>query len=257
MTEGCGEGTTKTCPRCGAKLFADMDVCYGCLYDFNRDSGPDAPSLSCEGDGTGHRGAKGVRGAAASAPRHDGGRGAGTCAQASGNVGPARDVGTPSRVGPCWAAGSEDEEIWGSLDELWDDEPASAPWPSSPQDMPPALAPDAQEASQTLRLGEPRRAPRWVSVAMRGATVRLAVPESGLVIGRGRDNDVSIAARPISRHHLRLVVQGAAVVAQDLGATNPALVNGRALMGSASLGVGDVVELRGADVTVRLCEGLS
>ncbi|MEE1044540.1 MAG: FHA domain-containing protein [Olegusella sp.] len=27
---------TKTCPRCGQVLFADMDVCYGCLYDFRR-----------------------------------------------------------------------------------------------------------------------------------------------------------------------------------------------------------------------------
>ena len=24
----------KICPRCGARLFADMDVCYGCLFDF-------------------------------------------------------------------------------------------------------------------------------------------------------------------------------------------------------------------------------
>ena len=28
---------TKRCPRCGEILFADMSVCYGCLYDFNRD----------------------------------------------------------------------------------------------------------------------------------------------------------------------------------------------------------------------------
>ncbi|MGI6755982.1 MAG: FHA domain-containing protein [Atopobiaceae bacterium] len=28
--------TTKVCPCCGAVLFADMDVCYGCLYDFRR-----------------------------------------------------------------------------------------------------------------------------------------------------------------------------------------------------------------------------
>lgn len=28
---------TKTCPRCGEELFADMDVCYGCLYDFWRE----------------------------------------------------------------------------------------------------------------------------------------------------------------------------------------------------------------------------
>lgn len=29
---------TKTCPRCGAELYADMSVCYGCLYDFERAS---------------------------------------------------------------------------------------------------------------------------------------------------------------------------------------------------------------------------
>ena len=28
-------GETKICPRCGAILFKDMDICYGCLYDFN------------------------------------------------------------------------------------------------------------------------------------------------------------------------------------------------------------------------------
>lgn len=28
---------TKTCPRCGALLYADMQVCYGCLYDFSDD----------------------------------------------------------------------------------------------------------------------------------------------------------------------------------------------------------------------------
>lgn len=28
---------TKRCPRCGAELYEDMSVCYGCLYDFSRD----------------------------------------------------------------------------------------------------------------------------------------------------------------------------------------------------------------------------
>ena len=28
----------KRCPRCGAELYADMGVCYGCLYDFDRDA---------------------------------------------------------------------------------------------------------------------------------------------------------------------------------------------------------------------------
>lgn len=31
--------TTKTCPRCGQLLFADMDTCYGCLYSFSRNQG--------------------------------------------------------------------------------------------------------------------------------------------------------------------------------------------------------------------------
>lgn len=26
----------KKCPRCGQELLQDMDVCYGCLYDFTR-----------------------------------------------------------------------------------------------------------------------------------------------------------------------------------------------------------------------------
>lgn len=35
-----GEETTvgtKRCPRCGQELFDDMEVCYGCLYDFTRE----------------------------------------------------------------------------------------------------------------------------------------------------------------------------------------------------------------------------
>ena len=33
-----GALATKVCPRCGAELYADMNVCYDCLYDFSRDS---------------------------------------------------------------------------------------------------------------------------------------------------------------------------------------------------------------------------
>ncbi len=28
---------TRVCPRCGSELYADMVICYGCLYDFERD----------------------------------------------------------------------------------------------------------------------------------------------------------------------------------------------------------------------------
>lgn len=35
-TVECEARTLRTCPRCGAKLFEDMDTCYGCLYDFKQ-----------------------------------------------------------------------------------------------------------------------------------------------------------------------------------------------------------------------------
>lgn len=35
---------TRTCPRCGAELYADMKVCYGCLYDFTRGAGRPEPT---------------------------------------------------------------------------------------------------------------------------------------------------------------------------------------------------------------------
>lgn len=46
---------TKVCPRCGAELYDDMAVCYGCLYDFSRERpAPGAPGgllPPCPGDG--------------------------------------------------------------------------------------------------------------------------------------------------------------------------------------------------------------
>lgn len=37
---------TKLCPRCGAELYEDMAVCYGCLYDFSRDAASSRPARS-------------------------------------------------------------------------------------------------------------------------------------------------------------------------------------------------------------------
>lgn len=42
---------TKVCPRCGARLYEDMNICYGCLYDFSRDAvPPEEPAGSAPGD---------------------------------------------------------------------------------------------------------------------------------------------------------------------------------------------------------------
>lgn len=54
--------TVKTCPRCGATLFEDMRVCYGCLFDFDREPAHYAELPSTIGSpffGTGKREASG------------------------------------------------------------------------------------------------------------------------------------------------------------------------------------------------------
>lgn len=40
----------KRCPRCGEILFDDMDVCYGCLYDFGRDREKDLAAMGMPGE---------------------------------------------------------------------------------------------------------------------------------------------------------------------------------------------------------------
>ncbi len=42
------ESEIKTCPCCGATLFADMDICYGCLYDFSSEKVPQNQLCSAE-----------------------------------------------------------------------------------------------------------------------------------------------------------------------------------------------------------------
>ena len=39
-SKGESAAAVKECPRCGALLFGDMDICYGCLYDFSRERVP-------------------------------------------------------------------------------------------------------------------------------------------------------------------------------------------------------------------------
>lgn len=47
------------------------------------------------------------------------------------------------------------------------------------------------------------------------------------VIGRSEDVDISIADTRVSRHHLRLIVEGGQVLIEDLGSTNGTFVNGQ------------------------------
>ena len=211
---------TKVCPRCGARLFADMDVCYGCLYDFSR---------------------------------HEMGREGGEDTGAVGCADPCVGPRSPSLGDP---ATCDDDELWGSLDELWDDETkaplacAGAQGTASRAISLPLMAESDDEVIRLAPIGD-EQVPHLRFHAL-GLSFSCGVPTEGLVVGRDPSCDVAICSNTLSRQHLRIARVGSQVMAQDLGATNPALVNGRVL-DEAVLGKEDVLELRGAGVTICAC----
>lgn len=230
----------KVCPQCGARLFADMDVCYGCLARIPKGD------VGCEG-------------------------GADPAPRAAPLPRPAPDedaaFGEPGREE------GRDTEVWGSLDELWDEGRALSEEAAQSRDrtprrracdladpaLPDPFAPDEGgdgDADKTMALAPVGSAADGVRVRVctPGLSATCVVPKRGLSVGRDADNAVALHSMAVSRHHVRLFPCEAGVMAQDLGATNPALLNGMELVGAALLGAGDVLELRGAGATICLFE---
>ena len=208
--------TAKTCPRCGAGLFSDMDVCYGCLYDFK---------------GGGQR----------SGAQYD----------------TSEDVFFEEPGGEAEMEEPGLDEVWGSLDELWEDEDV---WSDATQV---AGGPPRASASGTARGGGPsdtlvlhpiadEAGAPWIRVCGPGLEVSCVVSAAGMTLGREEGNDLVVSAQAVSRRHLAIERCRGGAFVRDLGATNPALLNGRPLAGTCRLVVGDVLELRGSGVTVRL-----
>ncbi|MCS6920008.1 MAG: FHA domain-containing protein [Fimbriimonadales bacterium] len=54
---------------------------------------------------------------------------------------------------------------------------------------------------------------------------RIAIPPTGLTIGRETDNALIVSDLSVSRHHARIVPEGGALVVYDLGSTNGVFVN--------------------------------
>lgn len=131
-------------------------------------------------------------------------------------------------------------------------ETASAADTGPTVDMPSHPVPPEGEDRLTMCLESlPEGEASLVRVVAPGFAVTCVVPPEGLSVGRDSDNGVSVGSLTVSRRHLRLLPASMGVVVQDLGATNPALVNGRPLVGAAQMCEGDVLELRGCGVTIR------
>jgi len=79
---------------------------------------------------------------------------------------------------------------------------------------------------------------------------RIAVPPTGLTIGREMDNMLTIPDPSVSRHHARIAYENGALVVYDLGSTNGVYVNEQRVS-KQSLRAGDIVRFGGARFRVE------
>lgn len=216
----------KVCPRCGQILFEDMDTCFDCLYSFKKDAhgsrGHPEPSRP---DAADERTVPGVE--------------------------PPASV--PSGATDLLADIELDE-----IDEVDED------MPESKGENPMANArhrkrePDQQDDTldfselELTTVAAPQAAQLRVVIRTKDMQVHIPIPQPGLSIGRGEDNDIVLRSRLVSRRHLFLLPQEDGVTAQDCGATNPTLVHGHPLEGSERVSAGDLIEVCG--VTLELEE---
>lgn len=194
---------TKVCPRCGERLFRDMHICYGCLYDFDHPQPIERPPRNL------------VQEAEPAAPEES---------EETAPVRPKEAV--PSSV-------SEEDDA-GDADDTLD---------LSRQDAPKKEKRENRVFTYLVR----------AHVGELEATVPIGV--CGVTIGRSTENDIVLHIRSVSRHHLRLSLGTGGVVAQDLGATNPALYEGKPIQGSILLGTGDVFTVSGVPFEIGVADG--
>lgn len=126
----------------------------------------------------------------------------------------------------------------------------SSPTMSSPTSMPPTLPGTPPRAQQIV----PRAVPQLTRMAPGAAPDQLAqwagevqqVSRTQLgktiTIGRERDNSIVLPDFMVSRHHARLVQQGASFLVMDLGSSNGTFINGRPVR-QGVMNPGDVLSI--------------
>jgi pSer/pThr/pTyr-binding forkhead associated (FHA) protein len=76
-----------------------------------------------------------------------------------------------------------------------------------------------------------------------------------VTIGRGPGCDISLPNPAVSRTHAAVRVEGTTVVVEDLGSANGTAVNGEPIDSARRLANGDVIEVGGSRLEVRIDTG--
>jgi len=138
----------------------------------------------------------------------------------------------PTPPGVCPYCGQRQDPLTGACACM----PVAAPAPTAPmQGYPTAPAAGVAVAQATTLVG--------IDGALAGQ--RIAVPPTGLTIGRETDNMLIIPDPSVSRHHARIAVENGALVVYDLNSTNGVYVNEQRVS-KQTLRAGDIVRFGGA-----------
>ncbi|MGD0574909.1 MAG: FHA domain-containing protein [Anaerolineales bacterium] len=92
-------------------------------------------------------------------------------------------------------------------------------------------------------MGNPEEFPVLILQSGPSAGERFLIPPEGLLIGRGKECDVVISDRKVSRRHARLIRDGSDTRVEDLGSKNGTWVNGNPVEGRQPLRDGDIVQI--------------
>ena len=133
---------------------------------------------------------------------------------------------------------------------------------AAPQAVPQAQVPQAQvpQATPQARLAGIQNHLPSHQAAATGAVLEVdgvahPLTTFPVVIGRGKEANLRVADKGVSRRHLQISYANGAFVAQDMGSTNGSLLNGSPLRAPVALVDGSVLHVGGTRLVFRLPGG--
>lgn len=227
---------TRRCPRCGEMVYADVGVCYGCLFDFSR----------LDGQG-------GAASVGSAAPA-----GAVVPAQTADPAGSADPAGAMARTGPRAAV----PEVTAGADAT-SGRTEGGPNLGQAADVLAVIGPAEGDGAGISDTGGGALVPADCGELCPGsgdvpgfyltsASVDVWVPvrPGGSVLGRDPACDVVLHAPAVSRRHAFLRARADGMEVTDLGATNPARFRGEQVDGRLLVPWGQTLDLCGYALTM-------